>query len=87
MTKAKAEDMRWIASGLDDFAVLLRAHGIDDLAGQLDAVRIALPESNAFAADRAGDRRTSRRNSGCAEGRRSDQAADSFMGWGIRVRR
>jgi len=55
MTKAKAEDMRWIASGLDDFAVLLRAHGIDDLAGQLDAVRIALPQSN----NRAGDRQTS----------------------------
>jgi hypothetical protein len=36
---------------LDDFAALLRVHGIDDLADQLDAVRVALPESNTFDAD------------------------------------
>ncbi len=64
MTKAKAVDMRWIASGLDDFAVLLRAHGIDDLADQLDAVRIALPE----VADLAANHQASRRNSGNAAG-------------------
>jgi hypothetical protein len=49
MTIAKSEDIRWIASGLDDFAVLLHVHGIDELADQLDAVRAALrsvsPES------------------------------------------
>ena len=55
MTIAKSEDIRWIANGLDDFAALLRVHGIDDLADQLDAVRVALPESNTFDADRAGD--------------------------------
>jgi hypothetical protein len=39
---AQSDDIRWIASGLEDFAVLLHVHGIDDLADQLDAVRAAL---------------------------------------------
>lgn len=51
------EDIRWIASGLDDFAVLLHVYGIDDLADQLDIVRVALQSTSAvpdtFGADRA----------------------------------
>ena len=45
MTIAKSEDIRWIASGLDDFAVLLRVHGIDHLADQLDVVQVALSKN------------------------------------------
>jgi hypothetical protein len=63
MTIAKSEDIRWIAGGLDDFAVLLRVHGIDHLADQLDGVRVALSESDTFNAD--GDQRGARlRNTG-----------------------
>jgi hypothetical protein len=51
MTIAKSEDIRWIARGLDDFAVLLRVHGIDHLADQLDVVQVALSESDTFDAD------------------------------------
>jgi hypothetical protein len=51
MTIAKSEDIRWIASGLDDFAVLLRVHGIHHLADQLDVVQVALSESDTFDAD------------------------------------
>jgi hypothetical protein len=51
MTIAKSEDIRWIAGGLDDFAVLLRVHAIDHLADQLDVVRVALSESDTFDAD------------------------------------
>jgi hypothetical protein len=39
------------ASELDDFAVLLRVHGIDHLADQLDVVQVALSESDTFDAD------------------------------------
>jgi hypothetical protein len=53
MTITKSEDIRWIASGLDNFTVLLHVHGIDHLADQLDVVRVALSESDAFDADRA----------------------------------
>jgi hypothetical protein len=50
MTIAKSEDVRWIADELADLAVLLRVHGINDLADHLDAVRRALPEWDALAA-------------------------------------
>jgi len=57
MTIGKLEDIRWIASGLDDFSVLLHVHGMDDLADQLDMVRVALHSVSAvsatFGADRA----------------------------------
>ena len=46
MTIAKSEDIRWIARGLDDSAILLRVHGIEHLADQLDVVRVALSESD-----------------------------------------
>jgi hypothetical protein len=36
------EDIRWVASEVDDLAVLLRVHGIGTLADKLDAVRKAL---------------------------------------------
>jgi hypothetical protein len=52
MTIAKSEDIRWITSGLDDFAVLLRVHGIDHLADQLDVVQVALSESDTFGGGR-----------------------------------
>ncbi len=47
MTITKLEDVRWIASGLDDFTVLLHVHGMDDLADQLDTVRVALQSVSA----------------------------------------
>jgi hypothetical protein len=51
MTIAKSEDIRWIARGLDDSAILLRVHGIEHLADQLDVVRVALSESDTSDAD------------------------------------
>ena len=41
MSKA-VEDIRWVASEVNDLAVLLRVHGFGTLAGKLDAVRKAL---------------------------------------------
>jgi hypothetical protein len=35
----KLTDLRWICTELDDVALLLRAHGIEELANQLDAIR------------------------------------------------
>jgi hypothetical protein len=32
-------DLRWICTELDDIALLLRTHGIEELANQLDATR------------------------------------------------
>ena len=48
---AKSEDIGWIAVGLEDSAVLLRVHGIEHLADQLDGVRVALSEPDTFDAD------------------------------------
>jgi hypothetical protein len=42
MTKKLAEDIQWIWTELEDLAVLLRAHGIEELANQLDAIRESL---------------------------------------------
>jgi hypothetical protein len=63
MTIAKSEDIRWIARGLDDSAVLLRVHGIEHLADQLDVVRVALSESDTSDAD-GHQRGTRLRNTG-----------------------
>jgi hypothetical protein len=63
MTIAKSEDIRWIARGLDDSAILLRVHGIEHLADQLDLVRVALSESDTFDAD-GHQRGTRLRNTG-----------------------
>jgi hypothetical protein len=41
MSKA-IEDIRWVASEVNDLAILLRVHGFGTLAGKLDAVRKAL---------------------------------------------
>jgi hypothetical protein len=35
----KAADIEWIWMELDDIAVLLRTHGIETLANQIDAIR------------------------------------------------
>jgi hypothetical protein len=35
----KLTDIEWIWIQLDDIAVLLRTHGIEELANQLDAIR------------------------------------------------
>jgi hypothetical protein len=35
----KLADLRWICTELDDIALLLRTHGIEELANQLDAIR------------------------------------------------
>jgi hypothetical protein len=35
----KLIDVQWICTELDDIAVLLRTHGIEELANQLDAIR------------------------------------------------
>jgi hypothetical protein len=63
MTIAKSEDIRWIARGLDDSAILLRVHGIEHLADQLDVVRVALSESDTSDAD-GHQRGTRLRNTG-----------------------
>jgi hypothetical protein len=63
MTIAKSEDIRWIARGLDDSAILLRVHGIEHLADQLDLVRVALSESDTSDAD-GNQRGTRLRNTG-----------------------
>ena len=63
MTIAKSEDIRWIARGLDDSAILLRVHGIEHLADQLDVVRVALSESDTSDAD-GHERGTRLRNTG-----------------------
>jgi hypothetical protein len=63
MTIAKSEDIRWIARGLDDSAILLRVHGIEHLADQLDLVRVALSESDTSDAD-GHQRGTRLRNTG-----------------------
>jgi hypothetical protein len=41
MSKA-IEDIRWVASKVNDLAILLRVHGFGTLADKLDAVRKAL---------------------------------------------
>jgi hypothetical protein len=63
MTIAKSEDIRWTARGLDDSAILLRVHGIEHLADQLDVVRVALSESDTSDAD-GHQRGTRLRNTG-----------------------
>ena len=63
MTITKSEDIRWIARGLDDFAVLLRVNGVEHLADQLDVVRVALSESDTSDAD-GHQRGTRLRNTG-----------------------
>ena len=63
MTIAKSEDIRWIARGLDDSAILLRVHGIEHLADQLDLVRVALSELDTSDAD-GHQRGTCLRNTG-----------------------
>ena len=63
MTIAKSEDIRWIARGLDNSAILLRVHGIEHLADQLDLVRVALSESDTSDAD-GHQRGTRLRNTG-----------------------
>src|SRR6516164_7250923 len=44
----KLTDIEWISIQLDDIAVLLRTHGIDALANQLDAIRenLRLPHND-----------------------------------------
>ena len=63
MTIAKSEDIRWIARGLDNSAILLRVHGIEHLADQLDVVRVALSKSDTSDAD-GHERGTRLRNTG-----------------------
>jgi hypothetical protein len=41
----KLTDIQWICTELDDVAVLLRTHGIQELANQLDAIREDLRSS------------------------------------------
>jgi hypothetical protein len=43
MTNATS-DLQWIALELDDLAVFLRTHGLEEPANQLDAVREALKQ-------------------------------------------
>ena len=42
----KLTDLRWICTELDDIALLLRTHGIVELANQLDAIRENLRSSH-----------------------------------------
>ena len=64
MTIAKSEDIRWIARGLDNSAILLRVHGIEHLADQLDVVRVALSEIGYIRCGRSSTRGTRLRNTG-----------------------
>jgi len=38
----KLADLQWIAGQVDDLAVLLRVHGMEELAGQFEAARDSL---------------------------------------------
>ena len=44
----KLTDLRWICTELDDIALLLRTHGIVELAKQLDAIRENLRSSHHY---------------------------------------